>query len=133
MSQNGQNGTLVHIAGVRKVYRRGEERIDVLQGIDLAVPRGDFLALMGPSGSGKTTLLNLMGGLDRPSAGSVEVDGEPIHRLSDGQLAAWRQIEVSHVVGIESVETARFQPNFEGSHAGRFHRKDDSLGLPRFE
>jgi putative ABC transport system ATP-binding protein len=92
-----QNGTLVHIEGVRKVYRRGEERIDVLQGIDLEVPQGDFLALMGPSGSGKTTLLNLMGGLDRPSAGAVRVAGEPIDRLSDGQLATWRARHVGFV------------------------------------
>ncbi|HEX3555213.1 MAG TPA: ABC transporter ATP-binding protein [Thermoanaerobaculia bacterium] len=92
-----QNGTLVHVKEVSKVYRRGEERIDVLQGIDLDVPQGDFLALMGPSGSGKTTLLNLMGGLDRPSAGSVEVAGEPIHRLSDGQLAGWRARHVGFV------------------------------------
>jgi putative ABC transport system ATP-binding protein len=92
-----QNGTLVHIGGVQKVYRRGEERIDVLRGIDLEVPQGDFLALMGPSGSGKTTLLNLMGGLDRPTSGTVEVEGQPIHRLSDGQLAAWRARHVGFV------------------------------------
>jgi putative ABC transport system ATP-binding protein len=92
-----QNGTLVHIKDVRKVYRRGEERIDVLQGIDLDIPGGDFLALMGPSGSGKTTLLNLMGGLDTPTSGSVEVAGEPIDRLSGGQLASWRARHVGFV------------------------------------
>src|SRR3954463_13641244 len=92
-----QNGTLVHIKDVRKVYRRGEERIDVLQGVDLDIPDGDFLALMGPSGSGKTTLLNLMGGLDPPTSGSVEVAGEPIDRLSGGQLASWRARHVGFV------------------------------------
>lgn len=92
-----QNGTLVHIKDARKVYRRGEERIDVLQGIDLDIPEGDFLALMGPSGSGKTTLLNLMGGLDTPTSGSVEVAGEPIDRLSGGQLATWRARHVGFV------------------------------------
>ncbi|HEX4966094.1 MAG TPA: ABC transporter ATP-binding protein [Thermoanaerobaculia bacterium] len=92
-----QNGTLVHIKDARKVYRRGEERIDVLQGIDLDIPAGDFLALMGPSGSGKTTLLNLMGGLDTPTSGSVEVAGEPIGRLSGGQLATWRARHVGFV------------------------------------
>jgi len=92
-----QNGTLVHIKNVRKEYRRGEERIDVLQGIDLDIPEGDFLALMGPSGSGKTTLLNLLGGLDTPSSGSVEVAGEPIDRLSGGQLATWRARHVGFV------------------------------------
>jgi putative ABC transport system ATP-binding protein len=88
---------LVRIQDVHKVYRRGNERIEILNGIDLAVPPGDFLALMGPSGSGKTTLLNLIGGLDRPTSGGVEVAGEPIHRLSDGQLAKWRARHVGFV------------------------------------
>jgi len=91
------NGSLVRVRDVHKVYRRGNEKIEILQGVDLDVPQGDFLALMGPSGSGKTTLLNLMGGLDRPSAGTVEVAGEPIHRLSDGQLAQWRARHVGFV------------------------------------
>jgi len=91
------NGALVRVQDVHKVYRRGDERIDILQGIDLEVPRGDFLALMGPSGSGKTTLLNLIGGLDRPTSGTVEVAGQPIHRLSDGQLARWRARHVGFV------------------------------------
>jgi putative ABC transport system ATP-binding protein len=92
-----QNGTLVRVQNVHKEYRRGSERIDVLQGIDLEIPQGDFLALMGPSGSGKTTLLNLIGGLDRPTSGSVEVAGEPISRLSDGQLAKWRARHVGFI------------------------------------
>jgi putative ABC transport system ATP-binding protein len=92
-----RNGALVTIRDVHKEYRRGGERIDILQGIDLEVPEGDFLALMGPSGSGKTTLLNLIGGLDRPTSGSVEVAGQPIHRLSDGQLTAWRARHVGFV------------------------------------
>jgi putative ABC transport system ATP-binding protein len=89
--------TLVRVQDVHKEYRRGSERIDVLQGIDLDIPQGDFLALMGPSGSGKTTLLNLIGGLDRPTSGSVEVAGEPISRLSDGQLAKWRSRHIGFV------------------------------------
>ena len=64
---------VVQVRDVHKVYRRGAERIDVLQGLDLDVPAGDYLALMGPSGSGKTTLLNLIGGLDQPSSGRVVV------------------------------------------------------------
>jgi putative ABC transport system ATP-binding protein len=92
-----QDGTLVRVSDVHKVYRRGNERIDVLQGIDLVIPQGDFLALMGPSGSGKSTLLNLIGGLDRPTSGSVEVAGKPIHRLSDGQLAEWRARHIGFV------------------------------------
>jgi len=92
-----QNGTLVRVQDVHKVYRRGSERIDVLQGINLEIPQGDFLALMGPSGSGKTTILNLVGGLDRPTSGVVEVAGEPISRLSDGQLARWRARHIGFI------------------------------------
>jgi putative ABC transport system ATP-binding protein len=91
------NDTVVRVQDVHKEYRRGSERIDVLQGIDLEIPQGDFLALMGPSGSGKTTLLNLIGGLDRPTSGTVEVAGQPISRLSDGQLARWRSRHIGFV------------------------------------
>jgi putative ABC transport system ATP-binding protein len=88
---------LVAVRGVDKVFHRGSEEIHVLAGMDLDVPQGDFLALMGPSGSGKTTLLNLMGGLDRPSAGTVEVGGLRIDALGDGKLADWRARHVGFV------------------------------------
>ena len=84
------NGTLVRVRGADKVFRRGSEEIHVLKGLDLDVPAGDFLALMGPSGSGKSTLLNLIGGLDRPSSGTVEIGGDRVDQMSDRQLAAWR-------------------------------------------
>jgi putative ABC transport system ATP-binding protein len=88
---------LVEVRGVTKHYRRGGETIEVLHGVDLDIARGDFLALMGPSGSGKTTLLNLIGGLDRPTAGTIVVDGEPIERMSSGALARWRAANVGFV------------------------------------
>jgi putative ABC transport system ATP-binding protein len=88
---------LVEVIGVEKVYRRGTEDIQVLQGIDLRVEPGEFLALMGPSGSGKTTLLNLLGGLDRPSRGSIRIDGDGLETLSDRRLAAWRARHVGFV------------------------------------
>ena len=69
---------LVTVRDLHKVFQRGGQRIDVLQGVNLDIPEGDFLALMGPSGSGKTTLLNLMGGLDTPSEGSISVGGDRI-------------------------------------------------------
>jgi len=88
---------LVQVGEVHKVFRRGSERIDVLHGLNLDVPPGDFLALMGPSGSGKSTLLNLIGGLDRPTDGSITVGGQRIDRMSNGQLAAWRARHIGFV------------------------------------
>mgnify|MGYP000004519010 CR=1 FL=1 len=88
---------LVSIRGVAKRYTRGKQTVEVLQKLDLDIAPGDFLALMGPSGSGKTTLLNLIGGLDRPSAGEIVVDGRRIDQLSSGQLATWRARHVGFV------------------------------------
>jgi len=88
---------LVRLDDVHKFYERGEERIEVLKGLNLAIPEGDFLALMGPSGSGKSTLLNLLGGLDRPSAGEVEIGGQRIDRMSHGKLAEWRARHIGFV------------------------------------
>jgi putative ABC transport system ATP-binding protein len=88
---------LVQVQDVHKVYRRGSERIDVLKGLDLEVPRGDYLALMGPSGSGKTTLLNLIGGLDQPSQGRVVVAGTDVGRASSAALARFRSRHVGFV------------------------------------
>jgi putative ABC transport system ATP-binding protein len=91
------DSALVRVRNLHKVFTRGSERIDVLSGVDLDIPKSDFVALMGPSGSGKTTLLNLIGGLDRPTEGTVEVAGERIDRLSSGQLARWRSRHVGFV------------------------------------
>jgi len=91
------NGSLVSVRNVHKFFKRGSERVDVLQGANLDVPEGDFLALMGPSGSGKTTLLNLIGGLDQPSSGSVEVGGVAIEKLGGGALSKWRARNIGFV------------------------------------
>ena len=96
-SSAGTNGVLVDVDQVEKTFRRGSEEIHVLSGLNLDVPRGEFLALMGPSGSGKSTLLNLIGGLDRPTRGGVRVSGQDIDRMSDRQLAAWRAQHVGLV------------------------------------
>jgi putative ABC transport system ATP-binding protein len=88
---------LVNIQNVHKVFTRGNERIDVLQGTNLSVPKGEFLALMGPSGSGKTTLLNLMGGLDTPTGGTIEVNGVAINTLSGSSLSKWRAANIGFV------------------------------------
>ena len=88
---------LVQVSNVHKIYARGTERLDVLKGLDLEVPRGEFLALMGPSGSGKTTLLNLIGGLDKPTSGRVIVGGRDLTRASSRELARWRAEHVGFV------------------------------------
>jgi putative ABC transport system ATP-binding protein len=92
-----KNGNLVSVDGVEKVFRRGSEEIHVLKDLHLQVPNGEFLALMGPSGSGKSTLLNLVGGLDRPTKGSVTIAGERTDQLSDRRLASWRARHVGFV------------------------------------
>jgi putative ABC transport system ATP-binding protein len=89
--------TLVRIHNVSKTFRRGAEEIHVLSGLELQVKEAEFLALMGPSGSGKSTLLNLIGGLDRPSAGTVQIGQDRVDQLSDGQLAAWRARHIGFV------------------------------------
>ena len=99
-SQSGSNvmsESMVEIHNVTKVYERGRQKIEVLHGLTLAIPRGDFVALMGPSGSGKTTLLNLIGGLDQPTSGEITVGGRRIDQLSSGQLAHWRAHHVGFV------------------------------------
>jgi len=125
-NQNGE--TLVCARGVDKVFQRGSETIHVLNGLDLDVRRGEFLALMGPSGSGKSTLLNLLGGLDQPSRGTVEVGGEDISNLGDTELAAWRARHVGFVFQLYNLlPVLTAQRNVELplllTHLGRAARK----------
>jgi len=91
------SNSLVTVRDLHKVFQRGGQRIDVLQGVNLDIPQGDFLALMGPSGSGKTTLLNLIGGLDTPSEGSIDVAGDRIDKMSGAKLSAWRARHIGFV------------------------------------
>ncbi len=88
---------LILVRGLAKTYQRGTEELQVLQGIDLDVAKGDFLALMGPSGSGKTTLLNLLGGLDVPTRGTITVAGDEITHLSGSKLTQWRSRHVGFI------------------------------------
>src|SRR6185369_13699136 len=88
---------MVDVRKVRKVYRRDAEELTVLDGIDLQVPAGEFVALMGPSGSGKTTLLNLIAGIDRPTSGQVWVAGTDVAQLSESDLARWRSRSVGFI------------------------------------
>jgi putative ABC transport system ATP-binding protein len=95
MNDMTQHDPMIRIRNVTKSYERGRQKVEVLHGLGIDVPRGDFVALMGPSGSGKTTLLNLIGGLDAPSSGEITVGGQRIDQLRSGELARWR----SHNVG----------------------------------
>jgi len=93
----GNGAALVRVRDLDKRYVRGNEEIHVLQGLNLDVDAGDFVAFMGPSGSGKTTLLNLLGGLDLPTSGSITVAGDEITHMSAGKLTAWRARHVGFV------------------------------------
>jgi putative ABC transport system ATP-binding protein len=93
----GDGNGLIRVRGLDKKYQRGSEEIHVLQGLNLEVDKGDFVAFMGPSGSGKTTLLNLLGGLDLPTAGTVTVDGDEITHMSASKLTEWRARHVGFV------------------------------------
>lgn len=86
----GENAPLIELEGVTKVYRSGRLEYAALSGIDLRIDRGEMVAVIGPSGSGKSTALNLITGIDRPTAGSITVDGNRLDDMSEEQLAAWR-------------------------------------------
>ncbi len=88
---------LIVLRNIAKTYRRGEESISIFSDLSLTIPSGDFVAMMGPSGSGKTTLLNLLGGLDRPTSGTILFDGAPIEKLSENQLSAWRAANIGFI------------------------------------
>jgi putative ABC transport system ATP-binding protein len=129
MSGNAvNNDVLVNVRQVEKVFTRGSETVHVLQGLELQVRRGEFLALMGPSGSGKSTLLNLIGGLDRPTRGAVDVAGDDLARLGDTRLAAWRARHVGFVFQLYNLlPVLTAERNVEVplllTHLGRAQRK----------
>jgi putative ABC transport system ATP-binding protein len=94
---SGGSKSLVQVRDLDKTYRRGGEVIDVLQGLNLDVEPGEFVAFMGPSGSGKSTLLNLLGGLDVPTRGHIMVAGDEITHMSGGRLTEWRARHVGFI------------------------------------
>src|SRR5512135_3672994 len=93
----GKSNAQIQVRDLDKTYRRGGEEIDVLQGLNLDVNQGEFVAFMGPSGSGKTTLLNLLGGLDVPTRGSITVSGDEITHMSTAKLTEWRARHVGFI------------------------------------
>ena len=88
---------LARLRGVSRTYQKGKEKVEVLHNLDLEIPQGDFVAVMGPSGSGKTTLLNLLGGLDRPTSGTVTVGDAEISSMSNNRLSRWRATHIGFV------------------------------------
>lgn len=115
---------LAELRGVSRVYQKGKDKVEVLHELDLDIPEGDFLAIMGPSGSGKTTLLNLLGGLDRPTGGTVSVGGAELPSMSNNQLSNWRSTHVGFVfqfynllpvlTALKNVELPLLLTNFSG-------------------
>ncbi len=91
------NSALISIHDLSKAYQRGEQRVPVLEGVNLEVKAGEFVALMGPSGSGKSTLLNLIAGIDKPTSGRIEIGGIDIATLGEGALADWRAANVGFI------------------------------------
>jgi len=88
---------LARLEGVSRSYQKGKEKVEVLHNLDLDIPRGDFIAVMGPSGSGKTTLLNLIGGLDKPTAGTIRVGDAELTNMSNNQLSHWRSTHIGFI------------------------------------
>lgn len=97
MSDPSTSEPLIRVRGLSKAFQRGGEVLEVLKDLDLDIRKGSFQALMGPSGSGKSTLLNLLAGLDKPTSGTIEIDGQRIDQLGEGSLAHWRSQTVGFV------------------------------------
>ena len=87
----------LEIRGVEKAFGQGETRVNVLQGIDLAVYKGEFIVLLGPSGSGKSTLLNIIGGIDAPDAGELTVSGSPLRQMNEKELTEYRRRHLGYI------------------------------------
>lgn len=123
----------IRCRGLTKTYRKGKITVTPLEGLDLDVRRGEFLALMGPSGSGKTTLLNLIAGIDRPTAGELHIGGEDITAYSRGQLTDWRArhcgyiFQLYHLVPILSAYENVELPLLLDSSLSRKQRREKVL------
>jgi putative ABC transport system ATP-binding protein len=129
---------LIELAGVERVYRMGRVDYPALRGVDLAIDAGEMVAVVGPSGSGKTTILNMITGIDRPTAGTVAVDGRRLDTMSEEELAAWRGANVGIVFQffqllptLSALENAVLPLDFarRGSKRERFERGRQNLEL----
>jgi putative ABC transport system ATP-binding protein len=126
--------TFIRISGLRKTYTMGRVQVHALDGVDMEIPPQSFLVVMGPSGSGKSTLLHLLGGLDRPSAGHIEVDGQALESLDENDLAVFRRRKVGFIFqafnlipSMSAAENVAFPMQF--ARVPRRERKRRSLEL----
>ena len=133
MNDSNTNTSYIRCRDLTKVYQKGKLTVTPLEGLDLDVRRGEFLALMGPSGSGKTTLLNLIAGIDRPTSGTLHIGGEEIGSFSRGQLTNWRArqcgyvFQLYHLVPILSAYENVELPLLLDSSLSRRERKEKVL------
>ena len=133
-----QRSSLIELAGIEKTYHMGKLAYRALRGVDLVIDAGELIAVVGPSGSGKTTILNIIAGIDRPTAGTVTVDGRRIDQMSEEQLAVWRGEHVGIVFQffqllptLSALENAILPLDFarRGTKRQRLQRARENLAL----
>ncbi len=138
-----QTQAFIHIRQLRKIYQMGNTKVHALAGVDLDVPPGSFTVLMGPSGSGKSTLLYLLGGLDRPTSGRIEVAGQDLNAMDENALAVYRRKTLGFifqqfnlVATMSALENVAFPLRFSGIAGRERHQRAARLlqqvGLEKF-
>ncbi len=134
MEESPISESFIRVSGLRKTYRMGQQNVNALDGVDLDIESGKFCVVMGPSGSGKSTLLYLLGGLDRPSAGNIRVNGQSIDQLDENQLAVFRRKTVGFVFqsfnlisSMTALENVAFPLQFSGVSRREQHKKAAAL------
>jgi putative ABC transport system ATP-binding protein len=134
----GGEGSLIQVKGAKKWIQNGSRRVEILRGISLLIPAGQFVAIVGASGSGKSTLLGLLAGLDTPSEGEIWLDGVPIHNLAEAELAAVRGRKIGFVFqSYQLIQTLTalenvllpYELNVEGSGLARARLLLEEVGL----
>jgi len=97
MQEPNTKPLVIEARGLKKTYQRGKEQVEALRGVDMAIPTGSFVVIVGPSGSGKSTLLHILGGIDKPSAGHVRVQGMALESASEKELTLFRRDNIGFI------------------------------------